>query len=204
MKAGELYDVAQLIIPSITKRMFTVFYNISMEHLSRILRIKTLEETFSTVAGYKDLPLSAVRIERVSGSSTGIHKWDIINNELILYLPNESGEYEAVTDLGDETVTIKYWALVKDAIAEIDENGKAVNRNVIGSPPEDWVDQDDENDSDVQICAVYMAMEEVASIIGTSKEELDFIRENFKQHIRRLNLKYNTSVIYQTLRQVSF
>ena len=200
MKAGELYDVAQLIIPSITKRMFTAFYNMSMEHLSRILRIKILEKTFSTVAGYKDLPLSAVRIERVSGTSTGIHKWDIVNNELILYLPNKSGEYEAVTDLGEETVTIKYWALVKDAIPEIDENGKAVGV----SPAEDWVDQDDENDSDAQICAVYMAMEEAASIIGTSKEELDFIRENFKQHIRRLNIKYNTSVIYQTLRQVSF
>lgn len=200
MKAGELYDIAQLIIPSITKRMFTVFYNMSMEHLSRILRIKTLEETFSTVAGYKDLPLSAVRIERVSGTSTGIHKWDIINNELILYLPNESGEYEAVTDLGDETVTIKYWALVKDAIAEIDADGKAVGV----SPAEDWVDQDDENDSDVQICAVYMAMEEAASIIGATKEELDLIRGNFKQHIQRLNIKYNTSVIYQTLRQVSF
>lgn len=200
MKAGELYDVAQLIIPSVTKRMFTVFYNISMEHLSRILRIKILEETFSTVAGYKDLPLSAVRIERVSGSSTGIHKWDVVNNELILYLPNESGEYEAVTDLGDETVTIKYWALVKDAIPEIDEDGKAVGT----SPAEDWVEQDDGNDSDVQICAVYMAMEEAASIIGATKEELDLIRGNFKQYIQRLYIKYNTSVIYQSLKQVSF
>lgn len=200
MKVGELYDVAQLIIPSITKRMFTVFYNISMEHLSRILRIKILEETFSTVAAYKDLPLSAVRIERVSGSSTGIHKWDIVNNELILYLPNESGEYEAVTNLGNETVTIKYWALVKDAIPEIDEDGKAVGT----SPAEDWVDQDDENDSDVQICAVYMAMEEAASIIGATKEELDLIRGNFKQYIQRLYIKYNTSVIYQSLKQVSF
>ena len=200
MKAGELYDVAQLIIPSITKRMFTVFYNISMEHLSRILRIKILEETFSTVAQYEDLPLSAVRIERVSGSSTGIHKWDIVNNELILYLPNESGEYEAVTDLGTETVTIKYWALIKSAIPEIDENGKAVGT----SPAEDWVEQDDENDSDVQICAVYMAMEEAASIIGATKEELDLIRGNFKQYIQRLYIKYNTSVIYQALKQVSF
>ncbi len=200
MKAGELYDVAQLIIPSITKRMFTVFYNMSMEHLSRILRIKTLEETFSTVAGYKDLPLSAVRIERVSGTSTGIHKWDIVNNELILYLSNESGEYEAVTDLGDETVTIKYWALVKDAIPEINADGKAVGVD----PEKDWVEMDDENDSDVQICAVYMAMEEAASIIGATKEELDLIRGNFKQHIQRLNIKYNTSVIYQTLKQVSF
>lgn len=200
MKVGELYDVAQLIIPSITKRMFTVFYNISMEHLSRILRIKILEETFSTVAAYKDLPLSAVRIERVSGSSTGIHKWDIVNNELILYLPNESGEYEAVTNLGNETVTIKYWALVKDAIPEIDEDGKAVGT----SPAEDWVDQDDENDSDVQICAVYMAMEEAASIIGATKEELDLIRGNFRQYIQRLYIKYNTSVIYQSLKQVSF
>ena len=200
MKAGELYDVAQLIIPSITKRMFTVFYNISMEHLSRILRIKILEETFPTVAEYKDLPLSAVRIERVSGSSTGIHKWDIVNNELILYLPNESGEYEAVTDLGDETVTIKYWALVKDAIPEIDADGKAVDV----SPAKDWVEMDDENDSDVQICAVYMAMEEAASIIGATKEELDLIRGNFKQYIQRLYIKYNTNVIYQTLKQVSF
>ena len=200
MKAGELYDVAQLIIPSITKRMFTVFYNISMEHLSRILRIKILEETFPTVAEYKDLPLSAVRIERVSGTSTGIHKWDIVNNELILYLPNESGEYEAVTDLGDETVTIKYWALVKDAIPEIDADGKAVDV----SPAKDWVEMDDENDSDVQICAVYMAMEEAASIIGATKEELDLIRGNFKQYIQRLYIKYNTNVIYQTLKQVSF
>lgn len=200
MKAGELYDVAQLIIPSITKRMFTVFYNISMEHLSRILRIKILEETFSTAAAYKDLPLSAVRIERVSGTSTGIHKWDIVNNELILYLPNESGEYEAVTDLGEETVTIKYWALIKSAIPEIDENGKAVGV----SPAEDWVDQDDGNDSDVQICAVYMAMEEAASIIGATKEELDLIRGNFKQYIQRLYIKYNTSVIYKVLKQVSF
>jgi hypothetical protein len=180
--------------------MFTVFYNISMEHLSRILRIKILEETFPTVAEYKDLPLSAVRIERVSGSSTGIHKWDIVNNELILYLPNESGEYEAVTDLGDETVTIKYWALVKDAIPEIDADGKAVDV----SPAKDWVEMDDENDSDVQICAVYMAMEEAASIIGATKEELDLIRGNFKQYIQRLYIKYNTNVIYQTLKQVSF
>ena len=201
MKAGELYDVAQLIIPSVTKRMFTVFYNISMEHLSRILRIKILEETFSTVAGYKDLPLSAVRIERVSGSSTGIHKWDVVNNELILYLPNESGEYEAVDDLGDETVTIKYWALIKSAIPEIDAAGKAVG---VDPPYNDWVDQDDENDSDVQICAVYMAMEEAASIIGATKEELDLIRGNFKQYIQRLYIKYNTSVIYQSLKQVSF
>jgi len=200
MKAGELYDVAQLIIPSITKRMFTVFYNISMEHLSRILRIKILEETFPTVAQYKNLPLSAVRIEGVSGTSTGIHKWDIVNNQLILYLPNESGEYEAVTNLGDKTVTIKYWALIKSAIPEIDANGKAVGT----SPPEDWVRQDDGNDSDVQICAVYMAMEEAASIIGATKEEMDLIRGNFKQYIQRLYIKYNTSVIYQSLKQVSF
>ncbi len=200
MKVGELYDVAQLIIPSITKRMFRVFYNISMEHLSRVLRIKILEDTFSTVAGYKDLPLSAVRIERVSGTSTGIHKWDIVNNELILYLPNESGEYEAVDDLGTETVTIKYWALVKDAIPEIDANGKAVGI----TPEKDWVEMDDENDSDVQICAVYMAMEEAASIIGATKEELDSIRGNFKQYIQRLYIKYNSSVVYQALKQVSF
>ena len=201
MKVGELYDVAQLIIPSITKRMFTVFYNISMEHLSRILRIKILEETFPTVAEYKDLPLSAVRIERVSGTSTGIHKWDIVNNQLILYLPNESGEYEAVTNLGTETVTIKYWALIKSAIPEIDADGKAVG---VDPPNNDWVEQDDENDSDVQICAVYMAMEEAASIIGATKEELDLIRGNFKQYIQRLYIKYNTSVIYQSLKQVSF
>ena len=200
MKVGELYDVAQLIIPSITKRMFTVFYNISMEHLSRILRIKILEKTFSTVDGYKDLPLSAVRIEGVSGTSTGIHKWDIVSNKLILYLPNGSGEYEAVTNLGTDTVTIKYWALVKNAIPEIDENGKAVKAGT----PEDWVEQDDGNDSDVQICAVYMAMEEAASIIGATKEELDLIRGNFKQYIQRLYIKYNTSVIYQSLKQVSF
>ena len=201
MKVGELYDVAQLIIPSITKRMFTVFYNISMEHLSRILRIKILEETFPTVAEYKDLPLSAVRIEGVSGTSTGIHKWDIVNNELILYLPNGSGEYEAVTNLGTETVTIKYWALIKSAIPEIDADGKAVG---VDPPNNDWVEQDDENDSDVQICAVYMAMEEAASIIGATKEELDLIRGNFKQYIQRLYIKYNTSVIYQSLKQVSF
>jgi len=201
MKVGELYDVAQLIIPSITKRMFIVFYNISMEHLSRILRIKILEETFPTVAEYKDLPLSAVRIERVSGTSTGIHKWDIVNNELILYLPNESGEYEAVTNLGTETVTIKYWSLIKSAIPEIDADGKAVG---VDPPNDDWVEQGDENDSDVQICAVYMAMEEAASIIGATKEELDLIRGNFKQYIQRLYIKYNTSVIYQSLKQVSF
>lgn len=200
MIAGELYDVAQLIIPSITKRMFTVFYNISMEHLSRILRIKILEETFSTVAGYKDLPLSAVRIERVSGTAEGIHKWDIVNNELILYLPDESGTYNAVDDLGTDTVTIKYWALIKNALAEIDADGNAKDSN----PQKAWVDQDDENDSDVQICAVYMAMEEAASIIGATKEELDSIRGNFKQYIQRLYIKYNTSVIYQSLKQVSF
>lgn len=203
MIAGELYDVAQLIIPSITKRMFTAFYNISMEHLSRILRIKILEETFEEVSGdggYKDLPLSAVRIERVSGTAEGIHKWDIVNNELILYLPDVSGEYEAVDDLGENTVTIKYWALIKNALAEIDANGNAKDSD----PETNWVDQDDGNDSDVQICAVYMAMEEAASIIGATKEELDSIRGNFKQYIQRLYIKYNTSVIYQALKQVSF
>lgn len=203
MIAGELYDVAQLIIPSITKRMFTVFYNISMEHLSRILRIKILEDTFDEVSGdggYKDLPLSAVRIERVSGTAEGIHKWDIVNNELILYLPDESGTYNAVDDLGTDTVTIKYWALIKNALAEIDADGKAKDSD----PEIEWVDQDDENDSDVQICAVYMAMEEAASIIGATKEELDSIRGNFKQYIQRLYIKYNTSVIYQALKQVSF
>lgn len=200
MKAGELYDVAQLIIPSITKRMFTVFYNISMEHLSRILRIKILKETFSTVAGYKDLPLSAVRIERVSGTADDIYKWDIVNNELILYLPDGSGTYSAVDNLGANTVTIKYWALIKNALAEIDSDGNVKD----SSPKKAWVEQDDGNDSDVQICAVYMAMEEAASIIGATKEELDSIRGNFKQYIQRLYIKYNTSVIYQSLKQVSF
>lgn len=203
MKAGELYDVAQLIIPSITKRMFTVFYNISMEHLSRILRIKILEETFGKVSGddrYKDLPLSAVRIERVSGTADDIYKWDIVNNELTLYLPDGSGTYNAVTDLGENTVTIKYWALIKNALAEIDSDGNVKD----SSPKKAWVEQDDGNDSDVQICAVYMAMEEAASIIGATKEELDSIRGNFKQYIQRLYIKYNTSVIYQSLKQVSF
>ena len=80
-------------------------------------------------------------------------------------------------------------------------NGKAVG---VDPPNDDWVEQDDENDSDVQICAVYMAMEEAASIIGATKEELDLIRGNFKQYIQRLYIKYNTSVIYQSLKQVSF
>lgn len=194
MRVGELYDVAQQIIPTITKRMFTVFYNISMEHLSRTLRIN-INETSYTTAEYKALGESAVRVEGVSFGTTPA-LWDVVNGELILR--KEDGG-EITVDVGTP-VTIKYWGVVNNAISQIDADG-----NADGVTPETiWEEQDDGYDPDVQICAVYMAMAESASVIGASKEQVESIRYNFKQYIQRLYVKYNSSVIYQAIRQVSF
>ena len=117
MKAGELYDLAKQVVPNLTIRMFTQFYNQAMEQLSREIRISVIEQAYTDIASYQNLPVSAVRIESVS--TDGRYYWKIVNNELKLY----DADNVEVTSIPDNLV-ISYWAAIINALAEvIDSSG---------------------------------------------------------------------------------
>lgn len=179
MKAGELFNIAQQVFPGITKTMFTHFYNMAVEDMSRIYRINVVEETFEDDE-YKTLPTKLVRLEgykypkRVS--------FNVSNNELILYV---NGEQVSSID----EITLVYWGLLN---------------NVLALEADDWDEQDDEIDTDAQLYATYYALESLAAIMPILNENIESIRQEMKKRTKIMNIKYNSSRVYKNIRQVSF
>lgn len=107
MKAAELYDLAKIMLPGITKRMFSTFYSQAMEELSQTIRLSVPTVVYDDDS-FATLPLDIVRIEKVL--SDEIHGWKIENNELYFY--DSSGDVvDSVSGL-----TITYWERIRNAI----------------------------------------------------------------------------------------
>ena len=67
-----------------------------------------------------------------------------------------------------------------------------------------WEEQDDGFDDDVQICAVYVLIAQLADITGLGAEEAKAMAGRAKQWLSRLRRKYNASKTYQSFVQVPF
>ena len=109
MKAGELYDLAKQLYPTITKRLFTQFYNMAMEDISRNIRLNVTEQAY-TGTTYSTLPATAVKIEDIITDE--VCYWRIVNNVLKLY----DKEGEEITTAPDG-LTIRCWSTIENALA---------------------------------------------------------------------------------------
>jgi AraC-like DNA-binding protein len=116
MKAGELYDLAKQLYPSLTKRLFTQFYNMAMEDISRSIRLSVVEQAY-TGTTYAALPATAVKIEDIVTDE--VCYWRIVNNELKLY--DTEGEEIATAPDG---LIIRSWNAITNALSDVvDESG---------------------------------------------------------------------------------
>ncbi len=106
MKIGELYDLAKQAYPSLTKRMFTQFYNMAMEQISEQARI-AVEETEYTDSSYSTIPTEAVRIENITTETP--YSWKVVDGALTFY--DDEGKV-----IVPDSVYVKYWKRVLNAI----------------------------------------------------------------------------------------
>lgn len=122
MKIGAIYDLAKQLYPSLTRRMFTQFYNMAMEQVSRKIRLNVVEEEYSDTT-YSTIPATAVRIEEIS-CENGVYYWKIVDGALKLY-DSEGIEVTDTTDTG--TISIKYWDAIVGVIADAIYGGKFID-----------------------------------------------------------------------------
>ena len=106
MKLGELYDLAKQAYPSLTKRMFTQFYNMAMEQISEQARISVVEAAY-TDDSYDAISIAEiVRIENVTTETP--YAWKVVDDALVFYDENKN------VVVPDE-MHIKYWKRVLNA-----------------------------------------------------------------------------------------
>ena len=163
MKAGELYDLAQLIIPELTRKAFTQFFNLAMDKISREVRLKTNTlKNITSVEQYENLPISsAVKIDKVSDLDQNIY-WKVEHGKLFIYDNNK----ELITNdtIKDHKLEIEYWARIpeifKDITALTDQILdiiKGEEEPVVIDVEKQWNEQEGEiTDMETQLCALYL------------------------------------------------
>ena len=107
MKIGELYDLAKQAYPTLTKRMFTQFYNMALEQISEQARISVVEAEY-TDDSYNAISVAeVVRVENITTETS--YAWKVVDDAIVFYDENED------VVVPDETY-IKYWKRVLNAI----------------------------------------------------------------------------------------
>ena len=115
MTNGELYALAQLIIPELTAKAFVQFYNIAFEKISREVRLITTVLKPTSVSQYRDLlEQKAVKIDSVKDTSGDDIFWEVRHRKLLIYDSNK----ELITDatIGNHKLEIEYWVRISKAI----------------------------------------------------------------------------------------
>ncbi len=128
MTNGELYALAQLIVPELTAKAFVQFYNIAFEKISREVRLLTITfkpttespsipidpppiippEREAVVSQYENiLNLIAVKIDSVKDTSGDDVYWEVRHRKLLIYDSNK----ELITNatIGNHKLEIEYW-----------------------------------------------------------------------------------------------
>lgn len=118
MKAGELYSLATYLMPTVSKRLFTSFYNLAIEKISRGSRISIVEKTYIDDS-YSSIPESLVSIERLSSNTR--YTWGILGNVLSIF--DENGI--AVTE--PDGLVIKYWEAIINPLKTVESCLAATN-----------------------------------------------------------------------------
>lgn len=112
MKAGELFSLATYIMPTVSKRMFTGFYNRAIEQISRYSRISIVEKTY-TDDSYSSIPETLVSIESLSSNTR--YTWGILGNVLSIF--DENG----VTVTEPDGLVIKYWEAITNSLKTVEQ-----------------------------------------------------------------------------------
>lgn len=211
MKAGELYDLAQLIIPELTRKAFTQFFNLAMDKISREVRLKTNTlKNITSVEQYENLPISsAVKIDKVSDLDQNIY-WKVEHGKLLIYDDNK----EPITNdtIKDHKLEIEYWARIpeifKDIAAFTDQILDIIEGEeepVVIDVEKQWSEQEGEiTDMETQLCALYLMLTELAGIFPMTSAIIELYANKFQYYFQNIKVKYNTSASPAIFKQVYF
>lgn len=199
MKAGELYDLAQLIIPELTRKAFTQFFNLAMDKISREVRLKTNTlKNITSVEQYENLPISsAVKIDKVSDLDQNIY-WKVEHGKLLIYDDNK----EPITNdtIKDHKLEIEYWARIPEIFKDI-----AAFTDQILDVEKQWSEQEGEiTDMETQLCALYLMLTELAGIFPMTSAIIELYANKFQYYFQNIKVKYNTSASPAIFKQVYF
>lgn len=199
MKAGELYDLAQLIIPELTRKAFTQFFNLAMDKISREVRLKTNTlKNITSVEQYENLPISsAVKIDKVSDLDQNIY-WKVEHGKLFIYDNNK----ELITNntIKDHKLEIEYWARIPETFKDI-----TAFTDQILDVEKQWNEQEGEiTDMETQLCALYLMLTELAGIFPMTSAIIELYANKFQYYFQNIKVKYNTSASPAIFKQVYF
>ena len=202
MKNGELLALAQLIIPELTAKAFVQFYNIAFEKISREVRLLTTVLRPTSVSLYKNLlEQNAVKIDSVKDASGDDIFWEVRHRKLLIYDSNK----ELITDatIGNHKLEIEYWVRISKAIKlsfptddDIESNPNAI---------EEWNEMiPGVEDTEVQLCALYLMITELAGIFPMEPGTVELYANKFSGAFQAVKTKYNSGNSPATITQVHF
>ena len=202
MKNGELLALAQLIIPELTAKAFVQFYNIAFEKISREVRLITTVLRPTSVSLYKNLlEQNAVKIDSVKDASGDDIFWEVRHRKLLIYDSNK----ELITDatIGNHKLEIEYWVRISKAIKlsfPTDDDIES-NPNII----EEWNEMiPGVEDTEVQLCALYLMITELAGIFPMEPGTVELYANKFSGAFQAVKTKYNSGNSPATITQVHF
>ena len=201
MKNGELLALAQLIVPELTAKAFVQFYNIAFEKISREVRLITTVLKPTSVSQYRDLlEQKAVKIDSVKDTSGDDIFWEVRHGKLLIYDSNK----ELITNetVGNHNLEIEYWVNISGAIKPFPTDTEIENDpNAI----EEWNKSiPDISDVEVQLCALYLMITELAGIFPLEPGTVELYANKFSGAFQAVKTKYNSGNSPATITQVYF
>jgi len=201
MTSGELLALAQLIVPELTAKAFVQFYNIAFEKISREVRLLTAVLRPTSVSLYKNLlEQNAVKIDSVKDASGDDIFWEVRHRKLLIYDSNK----ELITDatIGNHKFEIEYWESISGAIKPFPTD------TVIENDPnaiEEWNKSIPSiSDVEVQLCALYLMITELAGIFPMEPGTVELYANKFSGAFQAVKTKYNSGNSPATITQVYF
>ena len=202
MTNGELLALAQLIVPELTAKAFVQFYNIAFEKISREVRLLTTVLRPTSVSLYKNLlEQNAVKIDSVKDASGDDIFWEVRHRKLLIYDSNK----ELITDatIGNHKLEIEHWVRISKAIKlsfptddDIESNPNAI---------EEWNEMiPGVEDTEVQLCALYLMITELAGIFPLEPGTVELYANKFSGAFQAVKTKYNSGNSPATITQVYF
>ncbi len=202
MTNGELLALAQLIVPELTAKAFVQFYNIAFEKISREVRLRTQILKPKIVNQYEDLrKLDIVKIDSVKDTSGDDIYWEVKHRKLLIYDSNR----ELITNetVGNHNLEIEYWVNISGAIKlsfPTDDDIES-NPNII----EEWNEMiPGVEDTEVQLCALYLMITELAGIFPMEPGTVELYANKFSGAFQAVKTKYNSGNSPATITQVYF
>ena len=201
MTNGELLALAQLIVPELTAKAFVQFYNIAFEKISREVRLLTTVLRPTSVSLYKNLlEQNAVKIDSVKDASGDDIFWEVRHRKLLIYDSNK----ELITDatIGNHKLEIEYWVRISKATKSFPtDDDIESNPNII----EEWNEMiPGVEDTEVQLCALYLMITELAGIFPMEPGTVELYANKFSGAFQAVKTKYNSGNSPATITQVYF